>query len=150
MKISKELKYNILIISTLFLIDFVWDELVQNKDAQYHLKFPYIILQFTSMLSMVGVYTLNYLAFTPRFLAKKKFIHYFFSFLLMIFIFAGTRYVLEEIIFHYFTGLHNYNIEATDFLSGYLFDSFYYTFRFSLYSSVVYLLFRYIEKKTKS
>ena len=149
MKINKELKYNIIIITTLFLIDFVWDEIIQNKDAQYHLKSPYIILQFTSMLSMIVVYVLNYLVFTPWFLAKKKYLHYFFSFLLMILIFAVTRYTLEEIIFFHFTGLHNYNIEGKDLIINYLFDSFYYTFRFSLYSSVVYLLFRYIENKDK-
>jgi len=149
MKINKELKYNIFIITTLFLIDFVWGEIVQNKDAQYHLKDPYILLQFTSMASMIGVYAINYLLFTPRFLAKKKFIHYFFSFLLMILLFAITRYILEEIIFFHFTGLHNYNIEGDNFIFNYLFDSFYYTFRFSLYSSVVYLLFRYIENKDK-
>jgi len=149
MKINKELKYNIFIITTLFLIDFVWDEIVQNKDAQYHLKDPYIILQFTSMVSMIGVYALNYIVFAPRFLAKKKYLHYFFSFLLMIFLFAVTRYLLEEIIFFHFTGLHNYNVEATHFLRGYLFDAFYYTFRFSLYSSIVYLLFRHIENKDK-
>ncbi len=149
MKINKELKYNILIVITLIVSDLLWKEIIQGANSEYRYKYPYFILQFTSLFCMYGIYTLNYLVCTPRFLAKKKFIHYFFSFLLMILIFVGTRYVLEEIIFFHFTGLHNYNLEATDFLSGYLFDSFYYTFRFSLYSSVVYLLFRYIENKDK-
>jgi LytS/YehU family sensor histidine kinase len=67
----------------------------------------------------------------------------------MILLFAACRYVLEEIIYFKFTGFHNYFIESPRFLYGYLFDSFYYTFRFCLYSGIVYLLFRHIENKDK-
>ncbi|VXB92391.1 Histidine kinase (fragment) [Flavobacterium sp. 9AF] len=63
--------------------------------------------------------------------------------------FATFRYFLEEILIYNFIRQHNYNFSNDDLIITYLFDSFYYTFRFSLYSSVVYFLFRYHENKDK-
>ncbi len=147
MKLTKELKYNLLIVFTLVVMDLLWNEITQNNSSKHQFKHPYYFLHFTSNFCFYGIYVLNYLVFAPRFLVKKRLLFYASSFLAMILLFAGTRYVLEEIIFFNITGLHNYNIENPNLVTTYLFDSFYYTFRFCLYSSVVYLLFRYIENK---
>lgn len=149
MKINKEFKYNFIIAIVLITMDLLWNEITQNKYSTYQFKFPYVFLEFTSNFCFYGIYAVNYLVFAPRFLVKKKLLLYGISFLGMILLFAGTRYLLEEIILFHFTGLHNYNLENPRIVSVYLFDSFYYTLRFCLYSSIVYLLFRFNENKDK-
>jgi len=67
----------------------------------------------------------------------------------MIVLFAGIRFLLEEIILYTITGTHNYffDIPLSKFIANYSFDSFYYTLRVCLVSAVICLFFRYNENK---
>ncbi|MEO9570786.1 MAG: histidine kinase [Polaribacter sp.] len=67
----------------------------------------------------------------------------------MIFTFAGIRFLLEEVILLYFLDIHNYNLKQDNIIFIYLTDSFIYAFKACLYSTIVYLLFKYNENKSK-
>ncbi len=145
---KKELKYNIILAIVLIVMNLLWNNLSSNKDSYYQFRYPFFILTFTFNICFYGIYALNYLFFAPKLLAKKKLFLYVFSFVVMIFIFAGARFLLEEIIYFNLTGHHNYGFNDTLF-NRYMFDSFYYTLRACLYSSIVYLLFQFIKNKDK-
>ncbi|MEE9363668.1 MAG: histidine kinase [Cellulophaga sp.] len=145
---SKELKYNIILVTILVVMDFLWKMMTLHKDADYQFEHPFYILNITFFICFYGIYTLNYLVFAPKYLGKNKFLWYGVAFVFMIFLFAGVRFVLEEVIFFKITGFHNYGFNDTLF-SRYMFDSFYYVLRACLYSSIVFLLFRFIKNKDR-
>ncbi len=146
MNISKEPKYNILIVVVLIALDLLGKILLGPDNLDKHI----IFLKITFNSYLIMIYYINYRFATPL-LSNKKYALYFLSFLGMILLFAVIRFVLEEVLVFKLTGEHNYNIniERSKFIKIYLYDSFYYTLRYCLYSSIVYLLFRYYEDKEK-
>ena len=146
MKKSKELTYNIFVIITLVLIDFVWDIFISNKPI--HISYAFL-LTITFSISFFSVYILNYYYFLPKLLGTKKYELFVLSIILMILAFAGIRFLLEEVLLLYFFNFHNYNLQQDDILFVYLTDSFIYAFKACLYSTIVYLLLKYDENKNK-
>ncbi|GFD80876.1 hypothetical protein KUL118_37380 [Tenacibaculum sp. KUL118] len=67
----------------------------------------------------------------------------------MVFVFAGIRFLLEEILSPILFNINNYNINNQSIVFTYFFDSFIFSFKASLYSTLVYLFFRYRENKNK-
>jgi sensor histidine kinase YesM len=147
MKINKELKYNILVIVTLIVLDFGWDIFMSNKRT-LPLSHAFL-LTMTYSISFFSVYLINYYYFLPKLLDAKKYLTFILSIILMILSFAGIRFLLEEVILLYFFNIHNYNLEPKNIVFIYLFDSFIYAFKACLYSSVTYLVYKYNENKNK-
>lgn len=154
MKINKELKYNILILVVLFVLDFM-EKLVLGSKSIDDLSSKYIFsLMMTFNVCRVLVYYINYRFATPL-LSQKKYVLYILSFLGMVMLFVVVRFTLEEVILFKLTGKHNYGIEYIKnneylgLIKTYMYDSFYYTLRVCLYSSIAYLLFRFYENKEK-
>ncbi len=148
MNTKKEFLYNVLIIITILILDVLGDYIIFDKDI-FSSSLNLFLFKTTFTISLLIVYAVNYIYSVPLFLFKKKYKQYFFSFIIMIFLFAGIRFLLEEIILYNIIGMHNYvmNIPVSQFINTYLFDSFYYTLRVCLVSAVICLFFRYNENK---
>ena len=63
-------------------------------------------------------------------------------------LFASVRYVLDEIIFKYFTGTGNYYGKSLE-LQFYFFDNLSNVIKTILYSTIIFLIFRFIKAKNK-
>lgn len=150
MKANKELVYNVVIIAVLIALDFLEELVIGNKTSNELFSGYMLSLMMTFSIVRILIYYVNY-RFATLLLSKRKYFLYFLSFLGMIFLFAITRFLLEEVLLYKLTCKHNYNVQLDrfDFFKTYLYDSFIYTLRISLYSSVVYLLFRFYEDKEK-
>ncbi|MFD2562142.1 sensor histidine kinase [Aquimarina rubra] len=148
MNTKKEFLYNLLIIITILILDVLGDYIIFKKDI-FSTSLDLFLFKTTFTISLLLVYAVNYIYSVPRFLFKKKYAKYFFSFIAMILLFAGIRFLLEEIILYHIIGIHNYvmTIPISEFISTYLFDSFYYTLRVCLVSAVVCLFFRFNQSK---
>lgn len=144
MKKNTELKYNIIVSLLLILVDFGWGIFIKNKT-----ELPLVFLLTTTYsISFFTVYFLNYFYVLPKFLKTKKYVWLGISFIVLLLVFAGIRFFLEEVISLHLFNIHNYNLDQENILFIYLLDSFIFAFKAFLYSSVVYLLFRNNENKT--
>jgi sensor histidine kinase YesM len=145
MKKSRELTYNIIVIASLILIDFGWGLFTSNNKTFF--LFYTLLLAITFSISFFSVYIINYYYFLPKLLGTKKYPSFILSIILMIFTFAGIRFLLEEVVLLSFFNIHNYNSQQENIVFQYLLDSLIYAFKACLYSSIVYLLFRHNESK---
>ncbi len=131
-------------------MDMGWNYVTENKYAPLQFKYPYYLMGITFNLVFYGVvYTLNYKVFAPRYLYAKKFVQYAGGFLILLILFMGIRYVLDEVLLYNLTGAHNYYIDSEEFSRRYLFDGIYYTLRACLYSSLVFLYFKTLKTRNK-
>ncbi|AZJ36720.1 sensor histidine kinase [Tenacibaculum singaporense] len=146
MKLSKELKYNLLIVALLILLDFGWDFFTSSNKLP--IKYS-LLFTLTFSISFFTVYFVNYYYLLPRLFNTKKYILFGASVIFMVFVFAGIRFLLEEVLSPILFNINNYNINDQSIIFAYFFDSFIFSFKASLYSTLVYLFFRYRENKNK-
>ncbi len=151
MKWTKELKYNILFGLLLVFIGETWDISVgmvfrSSSDVWSEISLGGILFFLTFNLAYFTVYAMNYLVFAPRFLKLNKIPQYILAFLFMVLCFAAVRFFLEEVLSYYLFGANNYNLNRENIVAIYLMDSAGYAMRPCLFSSLVYLFFRYKEK----
>jgi len=150
MKLNQELKYNLLFAVILLFVGETWDLSVQMiftspSQALNQIHWEGTLLLLTFSIAYFSVYTLNYLIFAPRFLKLNKIPHYIVAFFLMSLCFAAVRFFLEEVVGFAIFGEHNYNLNRDNIVSIYLIDSVGYSLKPCLYSSLMYLFFRYKE-----
>lgn len=146
MKFSKELKYNLLIVAILILLDFGWDFFTSSNKLP--IKYS-LLFTLTFSISFFTVYFINYYYLLPRLFNTKKYILFGTSVIFMVLVFAGIRFLLEEVLSPVLFNINNYNINNQSIVFTYFFDSFIFSFKASLYSTLVYLFFRYRENKDK-
>lgn len=151
MKWTKELKYNILFGALLVLIGETWSisvGMVFTSPSKVLSEFSLggVLFFLTFNIAYFTVYLLNYLVFAPRFLKLDKIPQYVLAFLCMVLCFAMVRFFLEEVLSYYLFGANNYNLNRDNIVIIYLMDSAGYTMRPCLFSSLMFLFFRYREK----
>lgn len=133
---KQEIRYHIIFWVLLLLMeafsDIVFKRAVEkpNEYLLHHLVF--LVLQ-------VSIFYVVYLVIAPKTIPTKKWSYLFLSLVFCIMLFAGLRYVLEEIILFKITGLHNYFPNSLRPLY-YIFDNSYYAFRIILLSLVFYFV----------
>ena len=142
MRGKKEFLFNTLLILVYILISFMEDYIGDKENLGMFWKY-YLFLKLTFLITSLVIYILNYKG-TLRFLLQKKYWQYGVFFVGLVIIFGSIRFFLEEVILFQLTGIHNYDvsISLTKLLSTYGFDSFYYTFRIVLISTLVCLVFK--------
>ena len=151
MKWNQELKYNIVFGLLFMLVGETWNLSVEmffgNAESRWiQINLGGILLFLTFNIAYFTVYAINYLVVAPRFLKLNKIPHYVVAFFIMVLCFAAVRFTLEEIIGLHLFGKGNYNLDRDNIVAIYLIDSTGYTMRPCLFSSLVYLFFRYKEK----
>ncbi|NET36392.1 MAG: hypothetical protein F6K19_30925 [Cyanothece sp. SIO1E1] len=102
------------------------------------------VFYFTSIV----VYYINFTYICPRYLSKKRILYFSFGFVGLLILFAGLRYFLDEVIFKFLTGINNYQGTALAF-QYYFFDNITFAIPPILYSSVIFLIFRFIEAQNQ-
>lgn len=102
------------------------------------------VFYFTSII----VYYINFTYICPRYLSKKRILYFSLGFVGLLMLFAGLRYFLDEIFFKFLTGINNYQGTALDF-QYYFFDNITFAIPPILYSSVIFLIFRFIEAQNQ-
>ncbi len=107
-----------------------------------------IIFKVTYYTAFFSIYIINYRVISPRTLAKGKLLLFGIGVIGLFFVFAGIRYVLEEIIVYELTGYHNYP-ERNRTFKYYILDSSYYSLKSILFSTFMYLLFLYLRNTSK-
>ncbi len=146
---NKELKYNIIFGFIFLLIGETWnlslDVLFSSSDRLSQINLGGILFFLTFNIAYFTVYGLNYLVFAPRYLKLNTIPQYILSFFVMALSFAAVRFFFEEIVALHFFGAHNYNLEQENIVLIYLADSITYSVRPCLFSSLVFLFFRYKE-----
>lgn len=99
-------------------------------------------------VSSIIIYYINFHYICPRYLSKKRFLFFGLGFIGLILLFAGVRYSLDEILFKFLLGTNNYWGESLVF-PYYLFDNIHYAIRSIMYSSVIFLIFRFVEAQNQ-
>ncbi|CAL2101118.1 His_kinase domain-containing protein [Tenacibaculum sp. 190130A14a] len=107
-----------------------------------------LLYKTTFYITFFSVYAINVGIICPRTLAKKNLIYFVLGQISLFFIFAGIRFFLEEIVVYSIGGFHNYSDSSRTFWY-YIFDNSYYSLKIILFSTFIYLLFRFLENKNK-
>lgn len=133
---KQEIRYHI-IFWVLFLLmevfsDIVFKNAIENPNEYLLHNLEFLVLQ-------MGIFYLVYLKIAPVTIPVKKWAYLILALILCILLFAGLRYVLEEIVLFKITGFHNYYPNSLRPLF-YIFDNSYYAFRIILLSLVFYFV----------
>ncbi len=145
MEIKKTWKYHLLLGIIILLMDYFRDYGYGGKDRLLSNFEPVgILYKITFLIAFYGVYIINYRIVCPNTLSKKRIFSFLIAVILMLFVFAGIRYFVEEIIVYKIIGTHNY-ADRTRVLWYYVFDNSYYIIKSLLFSTSMYLLFMYLK-----
>ncbi|NAS30747.1 histidine kinase [Flavobacteriaceae bacterium R38] len=149
MELKKTWKYHLLLAIIIILMDYFRDYVYRGKEYFLSDFEPgNILLKITFLTTFFSIYLLNYLVVCPKTLSRKRVGAFFLIVFLMFFVFAGIRYLLEEVIIYAIFGFHNYGETARVFWY-YVFDNSYYTVKALLFSTSMYLLFMYLKNLGK-
>ncbi|WP_298516707.1 sensor histidine kinase [uncultured Kordia sp.] len=102
----------------------------------------------TFNIAFFGTYVFNYKVICPNTLAKKKILLFIIGLFSLSFVFAGIRFLMEEIIMYSITGFHNYGDRTRTFWY-YIFDNAFYALKAGLFSAFMYFLFNYLRSMSK-
>ncbi|MFB9079498.1 sensor histidine kinase [Flavobacterium procerum] len=150
MKLKIPFYYHIILFLGLFLTYFLWDFGINNRMAIVQKTKLYFWVTSTFMSSVFVVYILNFYTVCDWFLNKRKIYFYFLSIPFSLLIFAGIRYLFQEIIMFQITGFHNYFKEARE-VSYYIKDNFFFGLPAVIFSALSYLFWQsqYSQKQNQ-
>lgn len=100
-------------------------------------------------ISFYFVYFLNYYYVCPKTLIQKKFFKFILGIFALYIVFAITRYILEEIVFSYVPDLQGLLEKRLRNFGYYATYGFSYALRGIIYSTLLFLMFQYIDNKNK-
>lgn len=149
MRIEKTYRYHLLLAAVIIVMDFFVDYVFKSRT--YFLEsftLLGIVFKITYYTSFFSVYVINYKVISPRTLAKGKLVLFGVGVIVLFFVFAGVRYVLEEVFVYELTGYHNYPDRNRTF-HYYMLDSSYYSLKSILFSTFMFLLFLYLRNNSK-
>lgn len=147
--VKQKWKYHLLLIFIVIALDLYGDYVYLNKPGFLsNFLFPGFLYVCSMYITFFSIYFINFKWLSPYTLIKKKYVAYIIGAIGLVFLFAGIRYLLEEVIIFSITGNHNY-ADRTRVFGYYIFDNSYYSIKAILFSTTLFLLFRYIENQTK-
>ncbi|MFH6994645.1 sensor histidine kinase [Flavobacterium sp. FlaQc-48] len=142
MKLKIPFYYHILLFLGLFLTFYLWDIAVSNQKIDFVFSRLYFFFNIGFVLSIFIVYLLNFYTFCDWFLNKKRILLYLLSIPVSLFIFAGTRYFLQEVVVFELTGIHNYGEETRE-VGYYIRDNFFFGLPAIVLSALSYLFWQF-------
>lgn len=136
MTTKKEILYHVVF----WILFIALDQLLEIITRKNENTFLWSSMQSLAFILLhIAIFYLNYLFICPKTVPYKKWILFVVAQFLIIFLFPGLRYVLEEIIIYKITGYHNYSDNGRNIVY-YVYDNSYYSFRIILLSVVFYLI----------
>ena len=149
MKIKKQWRYHILLAIFLLIMYLVKDYVYGGKqEVLRNIKPPILWFLLTYFLVSIGIYFLNFKVVCPKYLKKDTIFQFSLAIILLIGLFAGVRFLLEEVIVFQITGFHNY-YDSKRTLHYYLFDNTYFAIKPILYSTLFYVTVNFIKAKAR-
>lgn len=100
-------------------------------------------------VSFYCVYFLNFYYVCPKTLNQKKFFKFILGIFALYIVFTITRYILEEVVFGYVLDLQIFSKNGLKHFGYYDTYGFSYALRGVIYSTLLFLMFQYIENKNK-
>ncbi|GGG39943.1 hypothetical protein GCM10011344_45990 [Dokdonia pacifica] len=147
--VQQKWRYHLLLIFLVIALDLYGDYVYLNKPGFLNnFLYPGFLYVCSMYITFFSIYFINFTWLSPYTLIKKKYVAYIIGAIGLTFLFAGIRYVLEEVIIFSITGNHNY-ADRTRVFDYYIFDNSYYSIKAILFSTTLFLLFRFIENQTK-
>lgn len=142
MKLKNTLSYHTIFFIVWYMVYILWDFTISNTKDYF--KFDLISFLFSAslILSVFIVYVLNFHTFCHWFLNRKRIVLYILSIPLTLLVFAGIRYLLQEIIIYELTGFHNY-YEKSRQAAYYIRDNFFFGMPSIILSTLAYLLLKF-------
>ena len=128
---------HIVLLATIFLVYHLYDFGLSAKPIVIDVYI--VLLDITHILAISFAHLIGYYIFCPL-LGKKKIYLYILSIPAQLIIFSAIRFVLQEVILFYLTGLHNY---FSLNLIAYTLDNFYYGLPSVILSVLLYLGWQY-------
>lgn len=125
MKLKIPFYYHILLFLSLFIVFYLWDIGVNNKELKFVFSGIYFMFNTGFVLSIFIVYILNFYVFCDWFLNKKNVFLYLLSIPFSLLIFAGIRYFVQEVVTFKIIGVHNYAEQSRE-IRYYILDNFFF------------------------
>lgn len=142
MKLKIPFYYHIVLFLGLFLTYLLWDYGINDKAKIVQHTRLYLWITSTFFLSVFIVYVINFYTFCDWFLHKKKIHFYFLSIPFSLLIFAGVRYVIQEVIVYHIIGIHNYDVRDLEW-GYYIRDNFFFGLPAVIFSALSYLFWQF-------
>lgn len=140
-------RYHILLGILIIIMDLYGDYIYKQKSSWVeYFDYPIYLFGITMYITFFSIYAINYKVLCPLMLSRKRIIHYIIGVIVLVFLFAGIRYLLEEVLLYSITGKHNYGDNFRHF-GYYVFDNSYYASKCLLFSTAIYLFFRFVDHK---
>lgn len=134
--------YHLLLFLGLLLLNILWDIGIDQNPIAEAFKWPTILFSISYMLATLFTYTINFYTFCHWFLNRKRIFFYLLMIPVILLLFAGIRYVIEEVIIYNLTGAHNYG-ENTRKVGYYIRDNFFYGLPAWVISTFSYLFWQF-------
>ena len=140
-------RYHLLLGMLIIIMDLYGDYMYKQKTnwADYF-EYPIFLFTISMYITFFSIYVINYKLLCPFMLSRKRVIPYIAGAIVLVFLYAGVRYFLEEVILYSITGLHNYG-DNFRYFGYYVFDNSYYASKSLLFSTAIYLFFRFVDHK---
>ena len=142
MKLKIPFYYHIFLFLGLFLTYCLWDYGINNKAIMVERTKLYFWITSTFFLSVFVVYIVNFYTVCDWFLNKKKMHFYFLSIPFSLTLFAGVRYIFQEVIMFNIIGVHNYHVGDLEW-SFYIRDNFFFGLPAVIFSALSYLFWQF-------
>ncbi|EZH74137.1 hypothetical protein ATO12_14785 [Aquimarina atlantica] len=140
-------RYHALLGMLIIIMDMYGDYIYKQKaNWTDYFEYPIFLFGITMYITFFSIYVINYKILCPLMLSRKRIIQYCLGVIILVFLYAGIRYLLEEVILYSITGLHNYGDNFRHF-GYYVFDNSYYASKSLLFSTAIYLFFRFVDHK---
>ncbi|KLT70099.1 sensor histidine kinase [Flavobacterium sp. ABG] len=149
MKLKVPFYYHIVLFLGLFVTFYLWGIGVGKKDETFIFDKILFLFSFSQLLAIFAIYILNFYAFCPWFLNKKRFVFYLLTIPVSLLLFAGVRYVFQEIIIFEITGIHNY-VEESREVGFYIRDNFFFGSPAVILSFFSYLFWQFQETQKQN
>ncbi|MFH6966645.1 sensor histidine kinase [Flavobacterium sp. FlaQc-28] len=142
MKLKIPFYYHIILFLGLFLTYCLWDYGINNKIIMVERTKLYFWITSTFFLSVFVIYVVNFYTVCDWFLNKKKIHFYFLSIPFSLILFAGVRYVFQEVIMFNIIGVHNYHVGDLEW-GFYIRDNFFFGLPAVIFSALSYLFWQF-------
>ena len=120
-----------------------------HSGLQKIFTYPFSVRILLLYFSFYCVYFLNYYYVCPKTLIQKKFLKFFLGIIALYIVFAIVRYILEEVILGYMLDSHFFSDKRSRNFGYYATAGFSYALKAIIYSTLLFLLFQFIDNKNK-
>ncbi|KFF16041.1 sensor histidine kinase [Flavobacterium hydatis] len=142
MKLKIPFYYHIILFFGLFLTYCLWDYGINNRSVMIEQSKLYFWMTSTFILSVFVVYIVNFYTVCDWFLNKTKIHYYFISIPFSLTLFAGVRYLFQEVIMFHIIGVHNYAIGDLEW-KFYIPDNFFFGLPAVIFSALSYSFWQF-------